>query len=76
MSQKSTLSEVASVLAQYPLLRQRCEGRNGNGAGSMEDHIADAVNEALACGDGPAVATMVRHLATAFLYARTLRKAG
>jgi hypothetical protein len=42
----------------------------------MEDHIADAVNEALACGDGPAVATMVRHLATAFLYARTLRKAG
>ena len=75
MSQKSTPSPVASVLAQYPLLRQRCEGRNGDNGGSVEDHIADAVNGALKGGDGQDVATMVRHLATAFLYARALKKA-
>ena len=76
MNQKSTPSPVASVLAQYPLLRQRCEGRDGNGGGSVEDHIADAVNGAIICGDGADVAALVRHLATAFLYARALKRAG
>lgn len=58
-------------LAQYPLLRARCEGRTTNGA-DIEDNIADAVNGAMSCGDGPDVTTLIRHLATAFLYARTI----
>ncbi len=73
MSDKSTPSPVDSVMAQYPLLRMRCEGRTENGEG-VEDHIADAVNKARSYGDGPVVATMIRHLATAFLYAGTIKK--
>ena len=59
-------------LAQYPLLRSRCEGRTANGA-SIEDGIADAVNAALAHG-GEDAAAIVKHLATAFLYAQALKR--
>ena len=59
-------------LAQYPLLRTRCESRATNGA-SIEDGIADAVNGALACG-GEDAAVIIRHLATAFLYEQALSR--
>lgn len=63
--------EQENRLAQYPLLRTRCEERAANGT-SIEDSIADAVNGAMSCGDGPDVMTLIKHLATAFLYARTI----
>ena len=75
MSQKP-IPPTDSVLLQYPLLRLRCQERrlSLNGAmPSIENGIADAVNGALACGSEGAT-VIIKHLATAFLYARALRQ--
>jgi hypothetical protein len=69
-------SPLDSMLGQYPVLRTRCEGRaalNGEAA-SIEDGIADAVNGAIKLGEGPHVAAMIKHLATAFLFAQALKQ--
>lgn len=65
-------------LAQYPLLRSRCESRSANGAGgaNIEDHIADAVNVVLDYSEGPEVTILIRHLALAFLCVRALKQKG
>ena len=75
MSQKSTAILADSILAKYPLLRTRCQERQscGQADGDIEDRIADAVNGTLAY-DGQDAATMIEHLALAFLYAQAIKR--